>query len=287
MNVRSQYKKILHVDLENEVAQIKINGDMHEYIGGVALAYKIYEEFFDYDPIVLTTGPMTGYFPFVSKSCVLYRNGFQFIEKYGGGTFGTKLNTYGVDSIIITGTKVATSYKITLSDGTVDVSKISEKDIVDTSSYDLVVSGTQIFSNGYFFFGDMVENPINLSNKIYIKINHSESIDVADSYEYEKCFFNLIGSFKELSVEPRNNPSCMGCPMGCDFSSKGEDDINASLLARSLVACGYASDIYKQIPITFACLSSIGYDYTHEDLESLPQRFTDLKLRIIEKLKDN
>lgn len=284
INQRSKYKKLLHVDLESENAQMKINGDLWEFIGGLPLAYRVYDEFFDYDPIVASTGPLTGFFPYTSKSCVIYRNGVSIIEKFGGGTFGTKLNSSGVDAIIISGYKKAQSYKITLSDGLVDVLRIDDMDVT-SDSFDLVISGTRITSCGYFSYGDMSESPINMSGSIYIKIDHLDSVDLDDTFEYEKCYSSLIDSFKNVTVEPRNNPSCMGCPMGCDFSSKGEDDLSCSLLSRALISCGYASDIYKQIPTAFACLSSIGYDYTHEDLERLPKRFSDLKINLFEKIR--
>ena len=56
--------------------------------------------------------------------------------------------------------------------------------------------------------------------------------------------------------------------MGCEKSQRGE--IGGNVLIHSLVSCAFATNIYSNIGVVFSCLNILGYDYTHEDIESLP-----------------
>ena len=132
-------------------------------------------------------------------------------------------------------------------------------------------------SKNYFSFGDFTNNPLNISCNIGIKISRTQQTDLYAFYDYENWYSRILDRYKELTVEPRNNPSCMGCPMGCDFSASGEDNTKISVLPRSLISCVFAESIYKDIPLVFGCLNSVGYKYRHNHLENLPGLFGELK----------
>ena len=277
------YKNILHLDLTEQVAQIKIVGDVYEYIGGVSLAYKLLEEYYEDKPIVITSGPLSGYFPYISKSCLLTIENRKFVEKYGGGTLAAKMNYAGLDAIVIVGEQKTPFIDLTVLPDEITLSTTE----ADKYKSDLIINEHGVFSLGYFSFGDFSETKLNQINSLSLKIDSSLSVDLKNIYEYENLYNSILDLYRELTVEPRNNPSCMGCPMGCDLSSLGEDDLNVAILPRSLISCGYASRIYKQIPTVFACLSTIGYDYTHSDLENLPEIFSATRERIRGKMEED
>ena len=56
---------------------------------------------------------------------------------------------------------------------------------------------------------------------------------------------------------------------GMQKSKVGE--IGGNVLLNSLVACQFADKIYTDIGVVFSCLNTLGYEYTHEDIENLPE----------------
>ena len=62
------YKKVLHIDLDNMEVVSKINEALWVYIGGIAVSYKLLFDYYDDSPMVISTGPLAGCFPFVSKA---------------------------------------------------------------------------------------------------------------------------------------------------------------------------------------------------------------------------
>lgn len=276
--IARNHKSILEINLNQGAAQIKISGDLFKTLGGVVSAYQLYKEYYEDDPIIFATGPLSGMFPYISKCVALYNSGGELIEKYGGGNISAKMNLANIDAIVLTGAgKFQNNLKIDVYENSINVQEIIPANIQESMLFpDLRIRPQKIVSQGYFEFGE-IEAPIINSGEIQINIEYTESFDVRNVYDYEKLYKKLLESFRELSVDPANSPSCFGCPMGCEKSSKGEDDLNISVLPRCLVSCGYAASIYKHIPTVFACLQSIGYDYTHSDLERIPLILSEIK----------
>lgn len=258
----------------------KVDESLWEYLGGVSIAYKLLFDNFDVNPIIVSTGPLSGYFPYVSKSCLLYLSSSEsnrkVVEKYGGGSIASQLNMVGIDALVLTGS-VEYDVSISINEDEVSVVEVAEGNF-DPVNYDLVLSADKAIADNYFTYGDISEGQrMALKSSVGVNIDSTKNYDIYNFYEYEDLYSALLNEYKELSVEPRNNPSCMGCPMGCDLSHLGEDDLNIAVLPRSLIACGYAESLYKNIPRIYACLSSIGYNYKHDDLLNLPRLFGEVK----------
>jgi hypothetical protein len=123
--------------------------------------------------------------------------------------------------------------------------------------------------NGYFTTeGDYLERALIQKNVVGIILTGTEVYKPKRFEKYEALYKKILGRQNELSVLEGNYPSCSNCPRGCGRSKRGE--IGGNVLIHSLVACQFADKIYSDIGIVFSCLNSLGYEYTHEDLENLP-----------------
>lgn len=280
--IARNHKSILEINLSQGTAQIKISGDLFRTLGGIVSAYQLYLEYFEDDPIIFAAGPLSGMFPYISKCVALYKSNGELVEKYGGGNIAAKMNLANIDAIVLTGSSsYKRNLKIDVFENSINVQELLTENINESMLFpDLRIRSQKIVSQGYFEFGE-IDQPIIPGGEIQINIEHSESFDIRNIYDYEKLYKKLLETFRELSVDPANSPSCFGCPMGCEKSLKGEDDLNISVLPRCLVSCGYAASIYKHIPTVFACLQSIGYDYTHSDLEQIPLILAEIKEDIL------
>ncbi len=276
------YKKVLYLDLNDQSHVFKVDGSLWNYIGGVGIAYKLLEANLDLNPVILATGPLSGYFPYASKSCVLYISNGKLVEKYGGGSISGLMNMLGIDAIVISGRSTA-NLAVSINEEDVSISQFTEEDS-ELSRFDFAVSSNKIVSEGYFSYGNIEDVPSPIDNLVGINIDFTKNVDFSSYYDYEKIYNTLLDDYRSLTVEPRNNPSCMGCPMGCDFSHEGEDHLNVAVLARTLIACGYAESLYKSIPMIYSCLNSLGYRYHHSDLEKFPGIFGELKVSLNMKL---
>lgn len=278
MNADKKYKKVLYIDLSELEYEFKNHEDLHKYMGGIGVGSRLYHDYFEKDPVILSAGPLCGYFPYVSKSVLVYENEGKLIERVGGGNIGPRMNFLGIDAILLTGKPVGrVSINVFEDEVGFDIDqKTKEYNSVD----DFNINEYGAYSLEYFSFGETTGIHNKLSYEILLNIEGSKSVDFEDFYGYERLYNNILADYKKLTVEPRNNPSCLGCPIGCDKSHLGEDDVNIAVLPRCLVACGYAEEIYNEIPLVFSCLSSLGFDYKHEDLEILPQLVGETKKSI-------
>lgn len=276
------YKKVLYLDLNDQSHVFKVDGSLWNYIGGVGIAYKLLEANLDLNPVILATGPLSGYFPYASKSCVLYISNGKIVEKYGGGSISGLMNMLGIDAIVISGSSSA-NLAVSINEEDVSISQFTEEES-ELSRFDFALSSNKIVSEGYFSYGNIEDVPSPIDNLVGINIDFTKNVDFSSYYDYEKIYNTLLDDYRSLTVEPRNNPSCMGCPMGCDFSHEGEDHLNVAVLARTLIACGYAESLYKSIPMIYSCLNSLGYRYHHSDLEKFPGIFGELKVSLNMKL---
>ncbi len=286
-----EYKKVLYIDLNTLGYEFKIHEDLWKYIGGIGVGYKLFADNLDEKPVVLAAGPLSGYFPYISKANLLYSSGGAVEEKFGGGTIAGLLNMVGIDAIVFTG---ATDKFVHVSLFNQEVTVTTEKEEDFERRYsDFVLTKNAATSQRYFSFG----NSINLENfftgetqlggGLSVSIDSTESLDFSDFSHYEELYTDLLDQYRKLSVEPRSNPSCLGCPMGCDKSNQGEDGENVAVLPRCLISCAYAEEVYKSIPTAYACLNSVGYKYHHSHLEGLPKLVGELKVLINNKLRDD
>lgn len=279
---RIDYKKILHIDLTNAVCETKVVGGMSKYLGGLLTSYRLLEDFYDLNPVILSTGLLNGIFPFISKANLLFIHDQSLVEKFGGGSIGVKMNFAGIDAIVITG-HTDVFYEVVIIDDEVIMRSVSDQDFIKIE-HDIKFTAINVQSKDYFDFGADIVLENFMGGGLKIRIDSSQDIVVGDNYDYKKIYNEILKSYKLLDVEPRNNPSCFGCPIGCDFSNLGEDSLNISVLPRTLIACGYSANIYKSIPTVFRCFESIGYKITHSQLEKLPNIYVEIKSKLNQKL---
>jgi aldehyde:ferredoxin oxidoreductase len=84
-----------------------------EYLGGAGLAARLFEKFGfidrDWDdpeqPVIFAIGPLTGYFPLMSKTCCSFRSPYhnQYTESYAGGKSALSLRFANLDALVVTG----------------------------------------------------------------------------------------------------------------------------------------------------------------------------------------
>ncbi len=101
MNLTS--KKVLLIDLEKEASEVKSYADLQKYVGGVGLGLKLMHLYKDLDPLVLSVGPLNGFFPFASKTSVVLNDSGVIEDLYIGGTLSARIKFTGIDSIVICG----------------------------------------------------------------------------------------------------------------------------------------------------------------------------------------
>jgi aldehyde:ferredoxin oxidoreductase len=280
-----EYKKVLYIDLNTLSHDFKIHEDLWKYVGGVGVGYRLFLDNLDQNPVILTCGPLSGYFPYISKACLLYLSDGSLEEKFGGGTIAGLLNMVGVDAIVFTGVTDKFVH-ISLFNQEVTITTEKEEDFERRYS-DFVLTKDRATSQRYFSFGNGISLGDSFTGGLSVSIDSTESLDFSDFEHYEEIYNDLLDDYRKLSVEPRSNPSCLGCPMGCDRSSEGEDDSNVAVLPRCLISCAYAEEVFKSIPTAYACLNSVGYKYHHSHLENLPKLVGELKVEINNKLRND
>jgi len=84
-----------------------------EYLGGSGLAALLFEEFGlmdeDWDhpdqPVIFAIGPLTGYFPLMSKTCCAFRSPYhnEYTESYAGGKSALSLRFADLDALVVVG----------------------------------------------------------------------------------------------------------------------------------------------------------------------------------------
>ncbi len=268
----TQHKKILYIDLTNREAEVKTLTDLYKYVGGVSTGLPLLLEKIDRDPIVFSTGPLNGFFPFASKTSVVFHSSGVVEDLYLGGSLSTRLKFAGIDSIVLFGK----------SDEPILLDILNEEVTFRNPESD-PISGLglpgkksefkpvrrKFFLDDYFLTPESFLDDKLLQKNIFgLVVTGTKTFEIQNSQKYEELYYKILGRCNELSVEKSTHPSCAGCPMGCAKSRTGE--IGGNLLLHSLVACAYAESIYSNIGVIFSCLNVLGYDYTHEDLEALP-----------------
>ncbi len=273
-------KKILFVDLERKTSDVKAFPDFKKYIGGLALASKVYTQYKEYDPIILATGPLNGIFPFAAKTAIVFEHEGKIYDAYVGGHLSSRMRFADIDAIVLL-KKSKTPLSLDIKNHEANIYR--EKDSMRKYGLPgkrstLAVINNSLVVDYYFSTEDKnIAKKLSLKNFESITITGTETIQIPNMEKYEEVYTNLLKKTSKLSVENAFFPSCSGCPMGCAKSNKGE--VGGNVLLHSLVACAYAENIYTDIGTVFSCLNCLGYDYTHEDIEIVPELVKNLLVK--------
>jgi hypothetical protein len=274
MDSLTKSKTIAYIDLNKMDYDIKTRVDLSKYIGGVGVGLKLLSEHLEEDPIILSIGPLNGFFPYCSKTSIVSNDNGVIEDIYVGGSLSSRIKFTGLDSIVITG-KARKEVTIDIMDD-----KVSFKP-ADTEVASLGLPGKRsILSynedersyvvDRYFAPPERILEKKFPEKKVKdIVITGSRTFAIKNATRYEDLIKKLLSQHNMVTIEKSNNPSCIGCPMGCKMSRIGE--IGGNVLTHSLVACSLAEPIFSDLGITFSCLNYLGYDYTHEDIENFPE----------------
>jgi aldehyde:ferredoxin oxidoreductase len=269
-------KKALIIDLAKKTFEVKSFGDLRNYVGGIGIGLKLYEMYKHENPVILSVGPLNGFFPYASKTSVVLSDNGVIEDLYVGGNLSLRIKFTCMDAIVICN---ESEEPITLD--IINSTVVFKPAETDLTSLGLPGKRSLLdFSGKEFLVQDYFSTPenfleVSIRNKKIagISITGTEIQKPKKFSSYEKLYHEILKKRAELRVEEGIYPSCSNCPMGCGKSKVGE--IGGNVLIHSLVACHFADKIYSDIGVVFSCLNVLGYDYTHEDLENLPRLIED------------
>ena len=105
--------RVMMVNLTTGKTTIIERPGRSEYLGGTGLAARLFEEFGlmdeDWDhpeqPVIFAIGPLTGYYPLMSKTCCAFRSPYhnEYTESYAGGKSALSLRFADLDALMIVG----------------------------------------------------------------------------------------------------------------------------------------------------------------------------------------
>lgn len=266
----SQTKKILYIYLDSLTFEIKSHDDYWQYLGGVGLGAKVLSTAENKSAVVFSVGPLNGFFPFASKTSVLFRSSGELHDTYLGGSLSWRLRFTGLDSVVLSG-KSENPVVIDLVDEAVNF-KSSDVSLADLGlpgkQSSLEVAG-KVILDGYFESGEeSLAKVLKGKNIVGINVTGTKDFEIEDKEKFQVAYDSVLAQINKMTVEKAGNPSCSGCPMGCNLSRVGE--VGGNFLVHSLTACAYAGEIYSNPNVVFSCLDALGYGYTHEDIEKSP-----------------
>jgi len=99
----SLVKKILEIDIEKKTFQLKKRADLSHILGGVGLSMQLYKEFRGKKPLIMSVGPLNGFFPFCSKTSVFFGVKNNVYDYYIGGSLSHRIKFANLDAIVILG----------------------------------------------------------------------------------------------------------------------------------------------------------------------------------------
>ena len=266
-------KSVLYIDLATREYSFKTIEGISTYIGGEVLGNFLLKSFIENTGIKqesnyfsLVSGPLNGVFPYTSKAVANFFSGGYKSSFVGGGKVGGFLNFSNLYAIEVVNSSEKPVY--------LEIKK-GEVKFVNTNSNirSLGLSGRRfivefekdVFVDGVFSYGsNTLKN--NLKGLVF---SYDGEYSIKDLDDYNDVLEKIRSREKELLVSRSNNYSCLGCPMGCDFSTS-VDNSKTSALTKSLVGCSFADSIYSDINLVFLCFQSIGFSYNHEFLEQFP-----------------
>ena len=110
--IREQFR-VLRVDLATGKGSIEFIDGRDEVAGGSGLAALLYSRFGLVDrpwdaeeqPLIFAIGPLTGYFPLMSKTVCSFRSGYhnQYTESHAGGRLALAMRFADLDALVIVG----------------------------------------------------------------------------------------------------------------------------------------------------------------------------------------
>ncbi|AOT72683.1 aldehyde ferredoxin oxidoreductase family protein [Geosporobacter ferrireducens] len=105
--------RILYIDLTTEEVEKIERQDLKDYLGGVGVAIKLFDEykqpdldvFHEKQPIIFSIGPLETIYPVVTKTVAVFRSPLtgELGESYAGLRLGMAIRFAGYDAILITG----------------------------------------------------------------------------------------------------------------------------------------------------------------------------------------
>lgn len=264
-------KRVLFIDLEKKIGEIKTFPDLIRYFGGVSMGFRLFELYKDLDPIIFSVGPLNGFFPYASKTSVVLNSDGVIEDIYLGGYLSTRLRFADLDALVLINRAESEinleldNERVNFRDKETDLNSLGlpgRRSILELKNKRLIL-------DEYFTEGENI-----LAQKIAKKrvnglvVSGTKSFRMRNPDKYVEIYKSLLQKTQQLTVEQGFFPSCSGCPMGCEKSVRGE--MGGNVLVHSLVGCQFAEKIYSDAGIVFSCLNVLGYDYTHEDIENLP-----------------
>jgi aldehyde:ferredoxin oxidoreductase len=272
----SQTKKILYINLTDQTFEIKSHDDYWQYIGGVGLGARVLSALEDKASVVFSVGPLNGFFPFASKTSVLFKLGGELHDTYLGGSLSWRIRFTGLDSIVLIG-QAKEPVVIDIVDETVNFKSPDSnmEDLGLPGKKSSIEVGQKVILDGFFEPGiTALTSALKNKNVAGISITGTKDFDIEDREKFQVAYDLVISQIDKMTVEKGGNPSCAGCPMGCNKSQVGEVGGDAGV--HSLAGCIFAEQIYSNTNTVFACLDALGYGYTHEDIEKSPSLTTSL-----------
>lgn len=269
--------KVLFADLEKKEYELKTLTELRPYIGGLGVGLRLLQEYRDKDPLIFSIGPLNGFFPFASKTSIIFENGGLVEDLYIGGTLSTRMKFAGIDSIVITGRSEEPVILDLINESLTFRSADTDPDSHGLPGKKSVIRPVmdKYLLDRYFATPDsMFEEKLSRKKVRGLVVTGTKNFGFSDREKYEDIYHRILSRTNEITVPKADNPSCSGCPVGCDKSKFGE--IGGNVLVHSLVACAFSEPIYSNVGVVFSCLNILGYDYTHEDIEALPTLIKDI-----------
>jgi len=269
--MNSVSKKVLFINLDKSTSEVKTFPDLHKYIGGVALGLKLYELYQNEDPLIFSIGPLNGFFPFISKTSVVFETDGLIEDVYFGGYLSSRLRFSDLDSLIIFG-RASQPVILDLQNESVsfreDDAPHNSLGLPGKRSFLGIVKKQPLLDDYFLSPESGLGQKFEKKRLAGLSVTGTAVYTPKDMDKYTTVYKQLLARTKEVGAEHGFFPSCSGCPMGCAKSNLGE--VGGNVLSHSLVACGFAENIYTDVGTVFSCLNILGYDYTHEDIENLP-----------------
>lgn len=278
MKISTSVKNILEIDLEKKTSHLRARSDLQDILGGVGLGLKLYSEFVTEKPVIFSVGPLNGFFPFASKTSVIFGVKNNIYDYYIGGSLSTRIRFAGIDAIVLLGKSKNETFleiqnqEVNFLDYGVDFESHGlpgKRSLIEfrTNKY--------LLDNFFRFSGSEADSILHYKKILGIVVSGTFNYEVPDIEEYDRLYKEILQKYQRLTVEKGEFPSCSGCPMGCSKSSMGEK--GGSLLAHSLVGCSYANNLFNNHDLIISCLNILGYSHTHEDIEKYLQTLYNLK----------
>lgn len=275
--LKTKLRKVLFINLQTQESSVKTYTDLDQYIGGVGIGLKLLKENVALNPIIFSVGPLNGFFPFASKTSVVFNSLDGIEDVYIGGSLGSRIRFCGLDSILIYG---KSPNQVTLDIKNDSVNFYGPEVDIDSLGLPGKKAIIKINQSGYLL-DDYFRTPKHLLDEQLLDFNiksititGTKTFEITQKEKYTDLYNKILNSTHKITIEKSNYPSCAGCPLGCEKSNIGE--IGGNLLIHSLVACNFASEIYSNVNTVFACLNLLGYDYTHEDIEKFISNIEEL-----------